>query len=247
MTAADPPGGLGGDERPLLSLYVMKSKVPEKRYVGPLSPNVDEYVAHSVVTNSWCVSARWTLEPENVYAILAVMSEGTTHEVPLRLTLFSDPNAASDVLLKPLSSSAEWHLTSLEGTTDENGCTQIELLPQGEGGPSTVQAELIMETDRGDAYCSIATDHEGAPHKMLTKYQQQAAVLSVPLSTGSFYTMTTRCITAQQQALKGITTRVYLYSTRQMQASAIKHNLMRQDPTAQKRLVNKAMRSKDEK
>ena len=55
------------------------------RYVGVLSPDVEEYVAHSVLTNAWCVSARWTLAPGGVYSIIAVMDEGTDHEVrPLR-------------------------------------------------------------------------------------------------------------------------------------------------------------------
>ena len=54
------------------------------RYVGVLSPDVEEYVAHSVL-NAWCVSARWTLAPGGVYSIIAVMDEGTDHEVrPLR-------------------------------------------------------------------------------------------------------------------------------------------------------------------
>ena len=51
------------------------------RYVGVLSRDVEEYVADSVVTNAWCVSARWTLAPGGVYSILAVMAEGTNHEV----------------------------------------------------------------------------------------------------------------------------------------------------------------------
>ena len=51
-----------------------------------LSGDVEEYVAHSVVTSAWGVSARWTLAPGGVYSILAVMAEGTNHEVhrPLR-------------------------------------------------------------------------------------------------------------------------------------------------------------------
>ena len=59
----------------LLGLYVMKPSVPDQRYVGTLSPNVEEYVAHAVITNSWCVSAKWSLEPGDVYAIIAVMYE----------------------------------------------------------------------------------------------------------------------------------------------------------------------------
>ena len=55
------------------------------RYVGVLSRYVEEYVAHSVVTNAWCVSARWTLAPGGVYSIIAVMAEGTDREVrPLK-------------------------------------------------------------------------------------------------------------------------------------------------------------------
>ena len=53
--------------------------------MGVLSPYVEEYVAHSVVTNAWCVSARWTLAPGGVYSIIAVMAEGTDREVrPLK-------------------------------------------------------------------------------------------------------------------------------------------------------------------
>ena len=228
-TVSDPPGGMGAEERPLLSLYVMKSKVPDKRFVGTLSPYVEEYVAHSVITNSWCVSTRWVLEPGDVYAILAVMAEGTTHEVPLRLTLFTQPEASGEVLLKPLSAAAEWHVSVLEGRTDESGCTQLELLPQGNadggGAGSSTQAALVMETGEPTAFCSIATDHEGVPHKMLTKYQQQQAVLSVPFTTGSYYTMTTRCINSSQENLKQVNVRMYLYSTRPMQASPLRDNL----------------------
>ena len=51
------------------------------RYVGVLSRYVEEYVADSTFSNAWCVSARWTLAPGGVYSILAVMAEGTNHEV----------------------------------------------------------------------------------------------------------------------------------------------------------------------
>ena len=254
---ADPPGGMGAEERPLLSLYVMKSRVPERRFVGTLSPYVEEYVSHSVVTNSWCVSARWLLEPGDVYAILAVMAEGTTHEVPLRLTLFTKPDDASTVLLKPLSAAAEWHVTTLEGVTDERGLTQLELLPQpaepsagasaaagggGATGGGSAQAALVLETAVPSAFCSIATDHEGVPHKMLTKYQQQQAVLSVPFNNGSYYTMTTRVINAKQEELANVGVKMYLYSTRPMQASPIKPNVFIAHD-AQKGLVCRASAS----
>ena len=163
----------------------MKSKVPDKRYVGTLSPYVEEYVAHSVVTNSWCVSAKFNLEPNEVYSILAVMAERPSHEVPLRLTLYSPAHQATDILLKPLTEQAEWYLTVLDGMTDEQGCTVVELLPQGSEAPGggskaaagTTQAALVMEhTMTPEAFCSIVTEHEGVPHKMLPKYQQQQAL-----------------------------------------------------------------------
>lgn len=228
----DPPGGLGGEERPALSLYVMRARVPDRRYAGQLSPYVDEYVSHSLVTNSWCVGAGWDVEPGDVYALLAVMSEGTSREVPLRLTLYTSPTDATDVLLKPLSLAAEWHLSVLEGHTDENGMTVVDLLPQldepvpGGGAQSSsmstalaTQATLVMETTTPDAFCSIVTEHEGELHKVLVKYQQQHAVLPVPLTPGHFYTMTTRAINQQQAALGGIPVRLLLYSTRPVQAS----------------------------
>jgi hypothetical protein len=39
-TTTDAPNGLGADEYPLLSLYVMKSTVPDRRYVGGALPLV---------------------------------------------------------------------------------------------------------------------------------------------------------------------------------------------------------------
>ena len=220
MSAADPPSGLGAEERPLLSLYVMKSKVPERRYVGTLSPHCEEYVAHSVVTNAWCVSTRWTLEPGDVYAVLAVMAEGTTHEVPLRLTLYSEPDVAPSIMCKPLSAANEWHLTALDGVTDSQGLTQVELLPQAGDGPAggSVQAALVMEAGAPEAFCSIATELDRVPHKMLVKYQQQQAVLSVPFTVGSTYTMTTRCINQSQQPVRNTSIKLLLYSERPLLA-----------------------------
>ena len=239
-TVADPPGGMGAEERPLLSLYVMKPRVPERRYVGTLSPYVDEYVAHSVVTNSWCVCARWTLEPGDVYAVLAVMAEGTTHEVPLRLTLYSKPTEEGTVLLTPLTDASEWHLTALEGVTDGLGQTTIELMPQAaDGGGGVTQANLVLEAGSADAFCSIATEHEGVQHKILSKYQQQQAVLSAPFSVGSLYKMTTRCITAQQQPLKGAPVKLLLYSTRPMQATPASGQQLHLAQDTAKRLVCK--------
>jgi len=220
LTTADPPSGLGADERPLLSLYVMKSKVPERRYVGVLSPYVEEYVAHSVVTNAWCVSARWTLEPGDVYAVLAVMAEGTTHEVPLRLTLYTPPDDATQIMCKPLTPANEWHVTALHGHTDAQGLSQIELLPSAaEGTSSLVQAALVMETETPEAFCSIATELDRVPHKMLVKYQQQQAVLSVPFAAGSMYTMTTRCINQRQEPVRNTPLKLLLYSERPLQAT----------------------------
>jgi len=222
LTTTDPPSGLGAEERPLLSLYVMKSKVPERRYVGTLSPYVEEYVAHSVVTNAWCVSARWTLEPGDVYAVLAVMAEGTTHEVPLRLTLYSPPEEANAVMCKPLTAANEWHVIALEGTTDSQGLTQIELLPSAADDPigASVQSALVMETDTPEAFCSIATELDHVPHKMLVKYQQQQAVLSVAFASGQTYTMTTRCINQRQEPVRNTALKLLLYSERSMQATA---------------------------
>ena len=88
----------------MLSMYVMKSHVPDKRFIGTLSPSVDNYVCHSLVTNSWCVQSAWNLEPGDVYSVLCVMGEPTTHEVPLRLTLFTAPGATdclTAVILDP--------------------------------------------------------------------------------------------------------------------------------------------------
>ena len=92
------------------------------------------------------------------------------------------------------------------------------------------------------AFCSIATDHEGVPHKMLTKYQQQQAVLSVPFNNGSYYTMTTRVINAKQEELANVGVKMYLYSTRPMQASPIKPNVFIAHD-AQKGLVCRASAS----
>ena len=63
--------------------YVMKSHdTPDKRYISTLSPQVENYVTHSAITNAWCVQAGWSLEPGEVYYVLCVMAEATTHEVP---------------------------------------------------------------------------------------------------------------------------------------------------------------------
>ena len=219
---ADPPGGIGAEDRPLLSLYVMKSKVPERRYVGTLSPYVEEYVAHSVVTNSWCVSARWSVDPGDVYAVLAVMAEGTTHEVPLRLTMYSSPDDADNVLCKPLSAANEWYLTAVEGNTDSQGLSQIELTPQaGDSTGALVQAALVLEAETPDAFCRIATEHDHVPHKMLVKYQQQQAVLSVPFTAGSLYTMTTHCINQKQEPVRDSPLKLLLYSEGPLQVTPL--------------------------
>ena len=110
------------EEKPMLSMYVMKSHVPDKRFIGTLSPSVDNYVCHSLVTNSWCVQSAWNLEPGDVYSVLCVMGEPTTHEVPMRLTLFTDPGVDEGaVLLNPMTPANEWKLTALAGVTDLRG------------------------------------------------------------------------------------------------------------------------------
>ena len=76
---------------------------------------MDNYASHSVITNSWCVQAKWDLDPGDVYSVIAVMAEATTHEVPLRLTLHYPPELEhASVIAKPLSPAAEYHSVVLQ-------------------------------------------------------------------------------------------------------------------------------------
>ena len=201
------------EERPMLSMYVMKANVPDKRFVATLSPQVDNYVTHSLVTNSWCVQAKWQLEPGDVYNVLAVMAEGTTHEVPLRLSLFTEPDLdAGTVVSNPLSAANEWHATVLQGFTGGDGSNTLTITPEGAPG-EPVQATLVIETEETAAFCSISTMQGDAPYKQTPTYAQKQAVLSVPLQAGSPYTMITRCITQRQEPIKNGGLRILLYSS----------------------------------
>jgi hypothetical protein len=59
-TTNDAPNGLGADEYPLLSLYVMKSTVPDRRYVGGALPLVHASAHHDAPihfpTGTWACS-----------------------------------------------------------------------------------------------------------------------------------------------------------------------------------------------
>ena len=90
-------------------------------------------------------------------------------------------------------------------------------------GPSgaAVQAALVMESDAPDAFCSIATEVDRAPHKMLQKYSQQQAVLPVLFIAGTTYTMTTRCINQRQEPVRDTAVRLLLYSEKPMHASPV--------------------------
>ena len=59
-TTTDAPNGLGADEYPLLSLYVMKSTVPDRRYVGGALPLVHAGAHHDAPihfpTGTWACS-----------------------------------------------------------------------------------------------------------------------------------------------------------------------------------------------
>ena len=68
-------------DNPMLNLYVMKANVPDKRYVGWLSPQAENYASHSMSSNQFCVQSKWDLDPGDVYCAIAVMNEATTHEV----------------------------------------------------------------------------------------------------------------------------------------------------------------------
>ena len=201
------------EERPMLSMYVMKANVPDKRFIATLSPQVDNYVCHSLVTNSWCVQSKLELEPGNVYAVLAVMAEGTTHEVPLRLTLFTQPDLdTGTVVEQPLTPDSEWHLTALQGFTSADGSNTLSVGCEAPDG-HPVQATLVIETEEAAAFCSISVSVNDQPYKQTPTYAQKHAVLSMPLVGGSTYAMTTRCITQRQEPIKSGPMRLLLYST----------------------------------
>ena len=201
----------------MLSMYVMKSHVPDKRFIGTLSPSVDNYVCHSLVTNSWCVQSAWNLEPGDVYSVLCVMGEPTTHEVPMRLTLFTDPGVDEGaVLLNPMTPANEWKLTALAGVTDTEGMTAFELVP--DPNAMNTQATVVLECENEKAFCSITTAVRadgGQPrlHKQTPTYAQRSAVLSVPLTGGETYVVQTRCITQRQESIQGGKVKAYVYAT----------------------------------
>ena len=155
----------------------------------------------------------------------------TSPQVPLRLAFYTPPDAAANVSCTPLGMANEWHLIALEGRTDQHGLTQLEIQSpieiqspsMGAEGPSgaAVQAALVMESDAPDAFCSIATEVDRAPHKMLQTYSQQQAVLPVLFTAGTTYTMTTRCINQQQEPVRDTAVRLLLYSERPMHASPV--------------------------
>ena len=164
----------------------------------------------------------------------------TSPQVPLRLAFYTPPDAAANVSCTPLGMANEWHLIALEGRTDERGLTQLEIESPIEiqspsmgaegpsarsffrgGGVEAVQAALVMETDASDAFCSIATELDRVPHKMLQKYSQQQAVLPVLFTAGTTYTMTTRCINQRQEPVRDTAVRLLLYSEKPMHASPV--------------------------
>ena len=70
-----------------------------------------------------------------MYAVLAVMAEGTTHEVPLRLTLFTAPDLEEGaVVCNPMSAGNEWQLNVLQGFTGADGSNQLTVTPEGAAG-----------------------------------------------------------------------------------------------------------------
>ena len=161
-------------------------------------------------------------------------------QVPLRLAFYTPPDAAANVSCTPLGMANEWHLIALEGRTDEHGLTQLEIESPIEiqspsmgaegpsarsffrgGGVEAVQAALVMESDAPDAFCSIATELDRVPHKMLQKYSQQQAVLPVLFTAGTTYTMTTRCINQRQEPVRDTAVRLLLYSEKPMHASPV--------------------------
>ena len=210
------------DERPMLSLYVMKNNVPDKRYVGMLSPQVDNYVCHSLVTNAWCVQAKMELEPGNVYALLVVMAAPSPSITPLRLTMYTEPELEEgSIVAKPLSDGAEWFVQKLKGVTDSNGMLTCDLAAAGDAYTrpeevGTFQATLCFECDEATSFCSVSTTSDGKPHKQTPTYAQKQAVLSVPFEGGKNYTMVTRCITQKQEPIRNSQVSVLVYSAKPM-------------------------------
>jgi len=240
LQTVDAAGGRAstGEERPMLSAYVMKNNVPDKRYVGNLSPQADNYVGHSLVTNSWCVQTRLVLEPGNVYALLVVMGDETTTNVPLRLTFYSPPECdEGDVLVNPLSSASEWHVAVLQGVTDTNGMTVFDVRPGADVG--SVQVTLVVESAEGSAFCSITTTQDGVPHKQTPTYAQKSAVLTVPLTGGHGYTVATRCITQRQEPIRSGGVKVFVYSTRPLDVTPSAPQLLCVDDGASSAMVAK--------
>mmetsp|Transcript_8106 Transcript_8106/g.20105 ORF Transcript_8106/g.20105 Transcript_8106/m.20105 type:complete len:1749 (-) Transcript_8106:113-5359(-) len=221
LQPVDKGPALGASSSPTIALYVMKANLPDKRFVGALSPQVENYVSHSLVTNSWCVQTKWDLDPGDVYALIAVMSESPKHQVPLRLTIYYPPELEfASIVAKPLSTSAEYYCSVVKGATDDTGCAKLDLTPQESG---SVQATLVVDAMGNDAvFCSIATySSDGVLHKQTSTFSQRSAVLTTAFPAGSgSYSMKAKFITQRQDPVRGQQIRILLYSTRPMQASA---------------------------
>ena len=121
---------------PLSCMHIRVSRDAQNSNLSPahasaLAAQVDNYASHSVITNSWCVQAKWDLDPGDVYSVIAVMAEPTTHEVPLRLTVFYPPELEkASIISKPLSPLAEYFCSAVKGVTDSSGFVSLELMPQ---------------------------------------------------------------------------------------------------------------------
>ena len=237
--------GVASDERPMLSLYVMKNNVPDKRYVGMLSPQVENYVCHSLVTNAWCVQAKMDLEPGHVYALLVVMAEPSPSITPLRLTVYTDPDIEEgSIITKPLSSDAEWEFKLLKGMTDPNGMLTCDLAASGDAftRPEQVgnfQATVVFECEENSAFCSISTTSAGKPHKQTPTYAQKQAVLSVPFEGGKNYTMVARCISQRQEPVRNAAVRVLVYSAKPMTVTPSDSKLVNLDEEDAKNYVSR--------
>ena len=178
----------------------------------PARAQVEQYVCHSPITNSWCVQCGMQLEPGNVYSLLVVMAEGTPKSVPLRLTLYSPPEADDDVInFQPMSDKSEWHLTALSAPTDSNG--MVTLAMSGAADAGNMQATLVAELEE-QAFLSVSTLADAVPYKQTPTYAHKQAVLSVPLSGGTPYTMVTRAITQRQEPIRNSTVKFLLYSAK---------------------------------
>jgi hypothetical protein len=113
----------------------------------------------------------------------------------------------------------------------------LERLPQTDAG--STQATIVLEAAAPDTFCSIATEHEKTPHKMTPTYQQKQAVLSVAFQGGTFYTMSTRCITQKQEPLRKAPLKIYIYSSRPVQATPAVGQTLQVVPDGSSRLVCK--------